>query len=119
MWIGVGAKRSGLRSFVITRSLLHRSALLPMKGSMAVTSPRPAPVPCVRISTETLHVAGPTGYWDEVVAPVVELRFDYSNGGPSSRGRDARAEAAARALLEQHGAIELDGFEDCATEPGS
>ena len=87
---------------------------------MSATRPAPAPVPCIRLTTETLQVAAAGGRWDEIVAPVVCLAFDY---GPRPAGvaavRDRRAEAEAQGALERHGALELDGLEDCAAAPGS
>jgi len=102
-------------------------------------------VPVVRLSTETLTVAGNgrsggPGCDDELRAAVIRLDFDYDGvlvrasdplpvvyfEGRDARGpvyrrivRDQAAERQARRLLESLGAIELDCLDDCAAPPGA
>jgi superfamily II DNA or RNA helicase len=95
-------------------------------------------VPHIRLFAEPVLVSSPDGLrsdYDEMVAPLIELSFDYggtrvrasdtrtrifkSEGGSLAHvDRDVIGEASARRLLERLGALELDCFDELAAPPG-
>jgi superfamily II DNA or RNA helicase len=95
-------------------------------------------VPHIRLFAEPVLVSSTSGLSDdfeEIVAPLIELSFDYdgtrvrasderqrifkSGGGSLAHvDRDSVGEASARRLLERLGALELACFDDIAAPPG-
>jgi len=97
-----------------------------------------APVPHIRLFAEPIVVSSANGLGndlDEIVAPLIELSFDYGGtrvrasdgrrrlfkserGGLVPVDRDVGAEHAAQRLLERLGAIELACVDDLALPDG-